>query len=393
LTALFYLGASVMVLVAGLLLVALPLVWRRDIAGENNIDWLQLRRSEIDQEPTEYRTELLTDAELRVVEELPLVSPEPTPGAPVLRRPWLSALLVVVAIAPVLIYYSVGSLDDVVISRELDSLSERTPESIPQLIDTIERRVERRPGNSDYLSLLGQYYTSQEAYDQALPIYQQLLEIFPESPEVLALAAQAEYLLLNRQLNDTARRRAQAALAADPNQRTALGTLGMAAFEGGDYDTALDYWQRLIAFESPGTPGYQMMAGVIAEAKSRGGSTTTVLGAGVAVTVRLPERSAGLEQGMVFVIARPAGSTARMPTAVVKRPVSELPLTVRLDDQSSMAGQAISALEAVDIEVQVSPSGKPGREGASWLATASNVVPSSNSAVEVILQATTEMFK
>ena len=87
-----------MVLVAGLLLVALPLVWRRDIAGENNIDWLQLRRSEIDQEPTEYRTELLTDAELRVVEELPLVSTEPTPGAPVLRRPWLSALLVVVAI-------------------------------------------------------------------------------------------------------------------------------------------------------------------------------------------------------------------------------------------------------------------------------------------------------
>ena len=67
----FYIGASAMVLLAGALLAVLPRLWRRDLSGETTIDWLRLRRSELEKEPSELSRELLTDAELRVVEELP----------------------------------------------------------------------------------------------------------------------------------------------------------------------------------------------------------------------------------------------------------------------------------------------------------------------------------
>ena len=390
----FYIGASAMVLLAGTLLAVLPRLWRRDLLGETTIDWLRLRRSELEKEPSELSRELLTDAELRVVEELPSDVVGDHSDTSAKRRGTLTLfLLVTIAVVPLIIYQWVGSLDDVLITRQLETIADSSAQDIPKLISVIEERSAERPENSDYLSLLGQYYTGQEMHSKALSVYEQLLRLFPESPEILALSSQAEYLSLNRTLTDSARRRAEAALAANPGQRTALGTLGMAAFEAQDYGAALVYWQRLIEFEAPGSPGYQMMSSVIAEAKARGGVDAPPASAdGVSVSVALPERGPDLNgvpdpiRGTVFVIARPAGSEARMPTAVVRRPAAELPFTVRLDDQSSMAGQKLSALEAVDIEIQLSPSGQPGRASATWVATVENVIPSADATVSVVLR-------
>ena len=115
------------------------------------------------------------------------------------------------------------------------------------------------------------------------------------------------------------------------------------------------------------------MISAIAEAESRLSSAGATEAAsetsapesikpGVTVTVSLPvgvDESA-LAGQTVFVIARPAGSAARMPTAVTRMPANSWPLTVRLSDENSMAGQKLSALAEVDLEIQVSPSGQPG---------------------------------
>jgi cytochrome c-type biogenesis protein CcmH len=74
-----------------------------------------------------------------------------------------------------------------------------------------------------------------------------------------------------------------------------------------------------------------------------------------------------------FVIARPAGSQMRMPTAVSRNTIGEWPLTVRLSDANSMAGQSLSALSEVDLEVQVSRNGQPGLANAVLRGSASNV--------------------
>jgi cytochrome c-type biogenesis protein CcmH len=72
---------------------------------------------------------------------------------------------------------------------------------------------------------------------------------------------------------------------------------------------------------------------------------------------------------VLFVLARPEGAEAGMPIAVVRQTPSSWPLTVRLDDSASMAGQQISSFGAVSIEVQVSANGQPGRDNAlAWSA-------------------------
>ncbi len=252
----------------------------------------------------------------------------------------------------------------------------------------------------DYLSLLGNTTRHRSATATRYEVYKRLLELFPEAPEVLARTAQADYLSRDRVLSDDAKRWAEAALAADPDQRTALGTLGMAAFESENYVVAVGYWQRLQRFEAPGSPGYAMMESVIAEARRRlaGGSNqtddpegasaalTSSLDVGVAVNVQLPDGASLAPTETIFVIARPAGSTQRMPTAVVKRAAQDLPFIVRLTDGSAMAGQRISILKSVDIEVQVSPSGQPGRAQASWLGQAFGIKPSVDAEVAITLK-------
>ena len=68
----------------------------------------------------------------------------------------------------------------------------------------------------------------------------------------------------------------------------------------------------------------------------------------------------------VFVLARGAQSQSRMPIAVKRLRGADLPANVRLDDSNSMAGQTLSDAGSVRVFVQVSPSGSPGAENASF---------------------------
>ena len=392
----FYGAMSLLtVLAIGLLLV--PRWQQRRWQGESNLDWLALRQGELNDVVGEDRQALSRDAELRILDESSGAESEqvlPNGGTFAGGRRGVLLLIAVVVIAPILLYFNLGAIEDVRIAEALEGMQDASPAEVQRLLNDIEERSAAKPGNVEYLSLLGEYYTAQNAHVQALEIYEQLLLEFPESAELLARAAQAEYLKGERQLTDRARRRAEAALAINPEQRSALGTLGMAAFEAGQYARALQYWEQLLAFEAPGTPGYQMLTTIIAEARTRGGladapAVTPIeaepsLSVGVTVTVAMPEGVTA--QGTVFVIARPSGGAQRMPTAAVRRSASELPFSVRLDDTSSMAGQKISALSLIDVEVQLSETGQPGRANASWLANAANIEPTEGAKIQLVLE-------
>jgi cytochrome c-type biogenesis protein CcmH len=247
-------------------------------------------------------------------------------------------------------------------------------------MDAIEERAVQRPDNLHYLALLGRYQMGQGEFALAAETYDRLVQAAPEDPQGLAYAAQARYLADGRTLNATAQARAEQALAIDPQQRTALGLLGMAAFERGQFRAAIQYWERLIVMEAPGSEGQQLIAGVIAEARQRLGEepveSPTDISPGVTVRVALPEGAELAESDTVFVLARAAASESRMPIAVQRLAASQLPATLRLDDSSSMAGQKLSEAGEILVLVQVSPAGTPGEENATWLGRIGPLQPS-----------------
>lgn len=74
-----------------------------------------------------------------------------------------------------------------------------------------------------------------------------------------------------------------------------------------------------------------------------------------------------------------------MPTAVRRHTISEWPFKLTLTDDNSMAGQLLSALDSIDIEVQVSQNGQPGLANAVLSGSTRNVALSDSAETVVML--------
>jgi len=360
-----------------------------------NREWYQLRKSELLAEGQEV---LQSDIDLRMLEDDSQALPVDTEtiGQGAFPR-WL--LLPLIALLASVLYYQLGAAPDVLIDKQLQSLTDSSaPEEIEALVKMVETRAAQRPENAHYSALLGSFYMGEQDYKRAATLYGGLVQEAPGDAQALAMAAQAEYLASDRTLTERAQMFAEQALAIDPHQRTALGLLGMASFEQQQYRAAIEYWERLVAMEPPGSESAMMIGSVIATARERLGLVDAegdsvvqneipppvAVSAGVTVRVTLPEGVKINSDDTVFVLARNAFSDSRMPVAVQRLPASALPVTIRLDDSSSMAGQKLSALESIVVIVQVSPDGRPGEASATWLGRAGPLAPSESSEPLVI---------
>jgi len=384
----FILGCVGLVLLSSLFFLFPP---ARPGASEEDLDranlaWFRRRRAELKEEGNDSLEE---DARLRLLEDEHLrTGPRTvlTQSFPV----WI--LLPLIALFASTLYYLLGAAPDVVIAEQLQSMREdMLPQQMRELIRDVEVRSTQHPENLHYLALLGRYYTGQEDYARAAKIYDALTEAAPEDAQGLAYSAQAEYLAAGRTLTDRARLRAEQALAVDPHQRIALGLLGMAAFEQQQYRAAIEYWQRLLVMEQADSENGRMIAGVIETARQYLAEQdpsadappevalpreAAVAGVGITVRVAVPADVEISATDTVFILARNADSDSRMPIAVQRFTGAQLPVTLRLDDSNSMAGQKLSQTPSIIVAVQVSPDGRPGEGNARWLGQVGPVSPS-----------------
>ena len=361
-----------------------------------NLEWFRLRRLELTAEGNDALDE---DARLRLLEDEHRRGPSQVTSAqsfPV----WI--LLPLVALLAGVLYYMLGAVQDVEIAAQLQNLQEDiSPAERASLIASVEARSLQRPENLHYISLLGRYYMGQEQYARAAEFYAALVQAVPEDAQALAYAAQSEYLAADRKLSPLGRLRAEQALAADPQQRTALGLLGMAAFDEQQYDVSIGYWTRLLALESSNSDSRQMIEQLLAASRQQlaasgtegsappaeaAPASTMASSAGVTVSVSAPAGAIIDPADTVFILARNADSQSRMPIAVQRLTGAQLPVTLRLDDGNSMAGQKLSVISSVIVAVQVSPDGRPGEANARWLGQAGPVSPSvEGSPVSIVL--------
>lgn len=351
--------------------------------SELNFAWYRLRERELAESG---ETELLQDVQLRLLEDVPGDSTDSEVERGSFPR-WI--LLPLVALASFALYYQLGAAPDVEISRQLKTLDQQSsPEQIQAFMQALESRSQARPENLDYKALLGRFYMNQNDFRRAAQTYTALASEAPDA-QILAYAAQAQYLADDRQLSDKAKMLAEQALSLNPHQRTALGLLGMASFEQGQYRAAISYWERLIAMEPDGSESSVMIKGIVEQARIKLGETgasmaeavpaeqpAAVESVGVTVRVSAPQGESVGASSTVFILARAANSDSRMPIAVTRLQGSDLPIVLRLDDRNSMAGQKLSEVESIVVVVQVSPDGRPGEANATWLGSAGPMAPS-----------------
>ena len=354
-----------------LFVLVLPRIWTRRVEGESVDDWLSVRQAETDD------ASLLNDAQLRAWDDKDQKGDNLVVRGASQRWGYQVALACLLVAFTVAMYDRLGAYEDVQIARAIASLESATPDEVTTLIARIEARSSQRPQNLDYHSLLGEYYIATGNAVDALQNFEAILAEAPDAPDVLGRAAQAEFVANGQVLTPRAQQRAERALASDPRQKSALATLAMGSFGAGQYLEAVGYMRVLRDLEAPGSEAFELMRSAIVEAERRlsesvqasglpqsSESATSFVKLGVTVELEeglVPEAYQGLT---LFVIARPAGSQVRMPTAVSKQEVVTWPVSLSLSDANSMAGQALSSLERVDLEVQLSKTGQPGLSNA-----------------------------
>lgn len=253
-------------------------------------------------------------------------------------------------------------------------------------INALAQRLRTAPDDADGWYMLARSYETLGRYTDAVAAYQQVLRLVPGQPAVLADLADA-LLSANQGNPDDASIAAVAqALAAQPDQPKALALAGMMALRRGDAAEALAHWERLQAQLPPDSEAARQIQSNIAQARAMAGapaSTTATASAPGSAPVSASAPAAGAPttpavtaarisgrasiadalrgrvqpSDTVFILARPEEGS-RMPLAILRMQVSDLPRDFVLDDSSAMSPDAtLSRASKVRVEIRVSKSG------------------------------------
>lgn len=260
---------------------------------------------------------------------------------------------------------------------------EVTPEQINAMVDGLAQRLQAEPGNIDGWVMLARSYNALQRYGEASKAYAKAVELVPDNGQLLADYADALAMAQGRSLTGEPEKLIARALKVDPRNVKALALSGTVEFEKNNFRAAVEQWQQALAVTPPDSGFAQGLQNSIAEARQRGGlkagpaalagapaaaapasaapspPSDAATGGSISGTVQLAPALAGKAspEDTVFVFAR-AASGPRMPLAIVRKQVKDLPLEFALDDSMSMMpNMKISTVGDVVVGARISKTG------------------------------------
>jgi len=297
----------------------------------------------------------------------------------------LGLVLPIVAAGLYLLVGTPSALDPTAGVQREQAQHEVTPEQINAMVAKLAARLEKEPGNAEGWHMLGRSYAALGRFDEAAKAYAKLLEVGGRNPDALADYADALAMASGRNLQGEPYRAILEALALDPQHVKALALAGSAEFARGDYAEAIAHWERMLERVPPESDLAQGIRSGLQTARARLGQagapagrpaqTPAPVASGAEAVQGIVMLDAALAQNarpddVVFVLARPAEGP-RMPLAVARIAVRDLPYAFRLDDSMAMAPNAkLSQHARVVVTARVSKRGtatpaKGDLEGAS----------------------------
>ncbi len=300
----------------------------------------------------------------------------------------ISAILVAIAIpvSSVVLYSTWGAgvegIDPESIPEEVRIAQQKhnEKESIDNMVVQLETKLKDDPSDGESWFMLARTYQFLKRYADAVNAYEKALPLGgSQSADVLSSYADAIAMASNRELTVQAVQALEQAVEIDPTHIKSLWLLGTAGYQNREYPVALKYWERLYAAlpadsqekgqvlanlndvrglmgmapmttqssapSSPASPTEQAEVPVV-DARVQG---SVALGGAVAAQA-LPEDT-------VYVFAR-AATGPRMPLAIIRKQVKDIPFDFTLDDSLAMnPSMKLSSVTDVIIGARVSKTG------------------------------------
>jgi len=259
------------------------------------------------------------------------------------------------------------------------------PAQLLQMAESLAQKLNDKPDNLQGWVMLGRTYRTLEKFDAAVQAYDRALKLSDdddlklERVEVLAMKSRGNFEGEPWQvIRDILQR--------DPQNYGALLMAGSASYSHEKYADALKYWQQArkpLAADNPDVPGLDeaiasvqqklgmpaqvaqvpsaQVSGVSPSASAPSSSTSNAASHGLTVSgqVTIAEALKGKVKpsDVVFIYATPANGE-RMPLAIFKTTVAQLPMAFTLDDSTAMTPERkLSGAGEVLVKVRVSKSG------------------------------------
>ena len=257
--------------------------------------------------------------------------------------------------------------------------AEVTPQQVTAMVESLAKRMQQRPDDPMGWTLLARAYGALQRFPEASQAYARAIALSPKDAQLLADHADVLAMQQNRSVSGEPARLVAQALQIDPKNLKALALAGSAAFEQKDYALAITHWtqaRQLAPADSEFVAGLDSsiaearglaagaggVAAASASAPSLPATATTTSASTAAVTGRVtlaPALAARVAPtDTVFIFAR-AADGPRMPLAILKRQVSDLPITFTLDDSQAMSPEMkLSKFASVVVGARISKSGQ-----------------------------------
>lgn len=371
-----------LLLIVALLFVVLPL-WRNTsnrndvLRDEANLEILRDQSAELE---SDLHNGLLTqegyeqgmrELRARLLEEVNTtgqpVKPQHSPA-----RVLAMVLAVLLPLSSVLLYQKIGNPDALLYADRPANLS---PEAVLQ---ELERKAKRQPDDPDNLVTLARAYSELRRFADAERTYEQLVKLVPDIAQVWAEYADVYAMTHNRSLQGEPDKFLGKALELDGSNLLALNLSGAAAMQRGDYFAAITRWQSMIGLLPPDAEYAQTLRdnihyarGMLAKQKGgreklaklpavktpkRAAGGTESISGKVALSAALAGKAAS--DDAIYIIAREQGQ--KMPLAVLRKQVKDLPLQFTLDDSMAMQPQVkLSGSSRVTVVARISRTGNP----------------------------------
>ncbi|HET7369504.1 MAG TPA: c-type cytochrome biogenesis protein CcmI [Gammaproteobacteria bacterium] len=273
-------------------------------------------------------------------------------------RGWIAAVAVV-AIVPIVtaaLYLNLGSWRSALYGND----------SFEAITANVTKRLQASPNDAAGWQFLGQLYSAKGRYSDAANAYRHAVAVTGgKNADVLSALGAAEMLGREMQAGPAQAQLFDRALRLDPTNASALLFGGIAAFQQGDNELAVDRWQRLLQQNPPARLRKILTARIVAAggtvaAAGQDAAAAASTSIGVRVELAPALKAAVPANATLFVFVRPADEPGGPPLAVKRLNVTQFPVQVRLSDADAMIpGRHLKGYKQLRVVARISKSGEP----------------------------------
>lgn len=226
------------------------------------------------------------------------------------------------------------------------------------IILALRNQLEHLPAHANHAKgwfILGKLYFNEKQYNEAIAAFSKAVALKPSDPEYILQLVSTKFLITHR-LDQDDKRLLNQLLQLSPQNINAINLMALNAYQEGDYQKAIHYWESLLTYFPPASEDAKVLLTMIRQAQQHVGTANDHK---ITVTVELVSKFEKLlsHNESLFVYALDAQGS-NVPLAVIRTTTNQLPTKIILDDAHNMLpGRSLNNAKQIVVRARISKSG------------------------------------